>query len=294
MEKTESTEIKEIRRVTWIGLVVNVVLSAFKMAAGYYGRSRAVMADGVHSLSDTATDAALLIGVKYWTAPPDSDHPHGHRRIETIITMFIGVLLAIVGLGIGWDAIVTVHEKHSRPPGAIALVAALVSIVVKEIIYRWTVAVGRRVKSSALEANAWHHRSDGLSSIPAAVAVGGAYIFPQLYFLDHVGAIIVTLFILRAAWKIALPAADELADAGATPEEMEQITRICRETEGVESCHKIRTRRLGPGLQVDLHIQVDPGLSVQEGHDISENVKKHLMDNGPDIIDVVAHLEPEG
>lgn len=283
----------ELVRVTWVGLVLNVALSVFKVAAGYWGNSRAVLADGVHSLSDLVTDVALLVGVKYWTAPPDADHPHGHRRIETIVTMFIGLLLALVGLGIGWDAVSTIGERHAGSPGLLPLAAALISIVAKEWLFHWTAAAGRRIKSSAVVANAWHHRSDAFSSIPAALAVGTAHFFPRVYYIDHIGAMLVTLFILRAAWTIAWPAAGELSDAGATPEERGKIRRIILETEGVAGAHKIRTRRIGPGLQVDLHIQVRPEMPVREGHGISEAVKERLKELGPDVLDVIVHLEPE-
>ena len=154
-----------------IGLLGNVATSALKFVAGFIGSSQAVVADAVHSLSDTVTDIAILVGVKYWSAPADDCHPYGHRRIEAMVTAAIGMALAVVAFGIGYNAIATVREEHLEPPGWIAFLGAMVSIVVKEVIYRWTTSVGRRAKSSAVLANAWHHRSDALSSIPAALAV---------------------------------------------------------------------------------------------------------------------------
>ncbi len=215
--QADELQVKQVRLVTWVGMLVNIGLSGFKIAAGYFGSSQAIVADGVHSLSDTTTDLAVLIGVRYWTAPPDRDHPHGHRRIETVITMLIGFVLAGVALGLGYNAIITIQVQHD-PPKLIALVAALVSIVSKEVLYQWTVLVGKQAKSSAVIANAWHHRSDGLSSIPAALAVGGALLYPDWYFLDHVGAILVSMFIINAAWKISWPALKQLTDTGASPE----------------------------------------------------------------------------
>ena len=200
-----SHQIRQVKLVTWTGMLVNVLLSVFKIVAGYFGRSQTILADGFHSLSDTVTDIAIIVGVKYWCAPPDETHPHGHRRIETIITQFIGLVLAAVAVGISYRAIVTLHEMHSRPPEMIALIAGLVSIVSKEAIYQWTVFVSKKIRSSAVAANAWHHRSDAFSSIPAVIAVGVARIFPSWSFVDHVGAIIVSLFILQAAWKIVWP-----------------------------------------------------------------------------------------
>ena len=275
-----------------MGLAFNVVLSVFKVAAGIVGKSQAVVADGVHSLSDTGTDVAILVGVRYWSAPPDETHPYGHRRIETLITMFIGIVLAAVAFGLGFNAVMSLKSAHAGPPDLIALVAALSAIVIKEALYHWTKAVGKRSKSPALAANAWHHRSDALSSIPAALAVAGAQFLPNWYFLDHIGAVVVTVFILQAAWRISWPAFKELTDSGASPEACREIKEISLGVEGVEQVHKVRTRRLGYGLQVDLHVQVDPGLTVREGHHIAGVAKSRLLKDGPDVIDVITHLEP--
>ncbi len=286
-------QIHQVKLVTWIGMLVNVLLSVFKIFAGYFGRSQTVLADGFHSMSDTVTDVAVIVGVNYWHQPPDETHPHGHGRIETIVTQFIGIALLLVAAGIFYRAIVTLREMHSEPPDIIALIAALISIVSKEFIYQWTVFVGKRIKSSALVANAWHHRSDALSSIPVALAVGVARLYPSWSFVDHVGAIIVSLFILQAAWKIVWPSLKELADTSASPEIKKEIERIILSTGGVLSVHKIRARQIGYGYQVDLHIQVDGNITVVEGHSISEEAKARLIQRGPNIIDVIVHLEPK-
>jgi len=288
-----SRQIRQLKLVTWVGMLVNVLLSAFKIIAGYFGRSQTILADGFHSLSDTVTDIAILVGVKYWCAPPDETHPHGHRRIETLITQFIGLVLAAVALGISYRAIVTLQEMHTQPPEVIALIAGLVSIASKEAIYRWTVFTGEKIRSSAVVANAWHHRSDAFSSIPAVIAVGVARIFPSWSFVDHIGAIIVSLFILQAAWKIIWPSLKELADTGASPERTKEIESIILSTRGVLSVHKIRTRKIGHGYQVDLHIQVDGRITVVEGHNIAEETKASLMRKGPNILDVIVHFEPK-
>ncbi len=281
-----------VRRVTWLGLAVNLLLSGFKMIAGWLGNSQAVLADGVHSLSDLSTDIAVLVGVQFWTAPADESHPHGHQRIETAVTAFIGIVLALVAVLLGYHALATLHEPHKGGPGALALVAAVVSIVCKEGIYRWTLRVGKRVRSTAVIANAWHHRSDAFSSIPATIAVLGAMLVPSWYFLDHIGAIVVSVFILQAAWQILHPALRELTDAGAPPEVLDFIETKARETTGVRGVHKIRTRRMGAGLQADLHIQVDAELTVKQGHEIAGIVRRRLVEEGPDIIDVIIHVEP--
>jgi len=278
-------------RVTWIGLVINVLLTAAKFLCGLFGLSQAVVADAFHSLSDCTTDVAVLVGIPYWSAPADRNHPHGHRRIETLVTTFIAIALAVVGIGLVYNAITTLKERHSSPTW-IALAAALTSIVVKEFLYRWTNSVGRRIKSSALVANAWHHRSDALSSIPASLAVVAAMISPTWSFVDHIGAVVVSVFILGAAWKIGWPALKQLMDAGAPEKAREQISKIALGVEQVCRIHAVRTRYMGDGLAVDLHIKVDGDLTVREGHEISELVKRRLLDQGPDLVDVVVHLEP--
>ena len=284
---------REVRRVTWVGLLANLALSALKFAAGFWGGSQAVVADAVHSLSDMTTDAAILVGVRYWTKPADAAHPYGHRRLEIVVTLLIGLALGAVGAGLLWNAVVTLQERHAPGPGPVALAAALASIACKEILYRWTVRAGRRVKSMALAANAWHHRSDALSSIPAALAVAGAMVGPEWTFLDHVGAVAVSLLIFQAAFKIVRPAFQELIDRGAPQEELLKIQSIAAQTDGVERVHGIRTRYVGSSnLAVDLHILVDPAMTVREGHDISEEVQARLLAEHPDVVDVVAHLEP--
>jgi cation diffusion facilitator family transporter len=285
-------DIAEIRRVTWVGLVINVALSALKLAVGVLGSSQAVLADGFHSLSDMTTDLAVLVGVKYWSSPADDGHPYGHRRIETIVTLGIGVALALVALGIAYRGLATVRAEHMKQPRLIAFMGAMASIITKEILYRWTVAVGRRTKSPAVIANAWHHRSDALSSIPAAVAVALAVISPSLSFVDHIGAVIVALFIIHASWRIIRPALAELSDSGAPAEIRRLICDVAAGTEGVKDVHAVRTRRVGPGIFVDLHLTVDAGMTVLRGHDVSEEVTKRIEKRVPDVIDVVVHIEP--
>ncbi len=285
-------QIHLIRRVTWVGMGINLFLSALKFTVGYIGESQAVIADAVHSLSDMTTDLAVIFGVKYWTAPADEGHPYGHRRIETIITAAIGVSLAAVALGIGYRSLTSVRAEHLAQPGWIALIGALVSVVAKEGIYRWTISVGRRTGSSSVSANAWHHRSDALSSIPAIIAVGAAIMSPKLAFLDHVGALVVSIFILKVSWDIGYPALSELSDSGASLKDLQEVTGMAAAVSGVLQVESVRTRRLGNGLHVDLHIKVDGELSVRSGHNIAGAVKRVLVDKGPDVLDVIVHVEP--
>ena len=282
----------QVRKITLIGIFINIILSGIKFIAGILGASQAVFADAVHSLSDMTTDIAILFGLHYWTAPADENHPYGHWRIETMVTVFIGVLLAVVAIGISYRALINIRQEYVKQPGWIAFIGTFISIVVKELLYKWTIAVGRKVKSSAVIANAWHHRSDALSSIPALLSVMVAIFSSQWSFIDRFGAIVVSLFILHASWKIITPALAELADTGVSADIRAQIQSVAQSTEGVISVHAVRTRRIGASIHIDLHIMVDGAMSVYLGHSISKAVKQRLFDSGPEIGDVVVHLEP--
>jgi len=271
--------------------VINLALAGLKLVTGLISASQALIADAVHSLSDSSTDIAILIGARYWSAPADDKHPYGHGRIETIITAAIGIVLAVVGVGIGYHAVTNMHRGHTGIPGWIAFVAACISMVVKELLYRWTVGVGRRCRSSAVVANAWHHRSDALSSLPVAVAVVGSHIRPDWTSLDHVAAIIVSVLICHAALKISWPALTALADAGASAEQRKQLTAQVMRIDGVRDVHALRTRQVGTGLQVDLHVLVHGELTVRAGHEIAGIVKAHLLDDQA-VVDVLIHIEP--
>lgn len=283
---------QQVRRITWIGLFVNLFLATVKFIVGIVGSSQAVVADAVHSLSDMATDIAVLLGVGFWTAPADEDHPYGHWRIESLVTIIIGVSLVLVALGIGYKALSTVREVHLKQPGWIAIVGVLFSIVLKEILFRWTLRIGEASKSSAVVANAWHHRSDAISSIPALFAVAAAAINPKWAFIDHVGALLVAIIILKVSWDIVAPAFSVLIDRGASRKERDRIRAIAMAIEGVEHVHAVRTRRLGAGFHVDLHVQVNGEMPVSLGHDICGKVKHALLAEGPEVMDVVVHLEP--
>ena len=282
---------RTVIRATWVGLLANVGLSVLKIVAGIVGHSRAVVADGLHSLSDLVSDLAVLVGVRVWSKPADSCHPYGHQRFETLVTLFIGLLMVMTGIGIGWDAILAWSKGKTHNTGYIALIAALASMVVKEILFRWTLRKGKKINSSALIANAWHHRSDALSSLPAAIAVVGAMLLPGQAWIDLVGAVVISVFILYSAFNICSPALGSLVDAGASHEITQQLHSIASVVEGVKGIHRLRTRHHG-GLFVDLHLYVDGNLTVKQGHDIADRVEHLLLQKGPNIIEVLVHIDP--
>lgn len=290
--KNNLQTIRTVQFVTVVGMILNIVLAIAKAAGGLLFYSQALLADAVHSLSDLVTDLAVIFGVKYWSAPPDRQHPYGHGRIETLISAFIGIALAAVAVGLAWDAVGTLRKGAEHGPAGFAFAIAFFSVISKEVLFRWTRAKARAVHSTAMEANAWHHRSDAISSIPAALAIALAYFFPKLRFVDPVGAILVSFFVLHAAWKIIQPTLQELSEAGVSREDQAKIYRMATSLPGVIGAHALRTRNAGGAIWADIHITVDPDMTVREGHDLSHQVRDLLVDSDLNIVDVVVHLEP--
>ncbi|MFW6414234.1 MAG: cation diffusion facilitator family transporter [Verrucomicrobiota bacterium] len=275
-----------------VGLIGNGILCSVKIAAGIVGNSQAVVADGIHSVSDIATDIALLVGARYWRKPPDSDHPYGHGRLEMLVTLGLALVLAGAGVGLTIRSLATLQAGENIVPGWIAAGAAFVSLVSKEIMFRWTLTRGKAINSPAIKANAWHHRSDAFTSVPALLAVVGARLMPHWWFLDAVGAVVVAAMIFRAAWAIGGDAFQSLMDRSASDKVIGDIQRTACEIEGVEAVHAVRTRNVGRGWSVDLHVLVPGDLSVRRGHEIAEKVQQYLLTDHKNIIDVVVHIEP--
>ncbi|HSQ40656.1 MAG TPA: cation diffusion facilitator family transporter [Fibrobacteraceae bacterium] len=290
MEKADTTS--RIRQITWVGIWVNLVLCVAKIFAGILGSSRALVADGIESGTDIVTSIALLVGAKFWNAPPDKEHPYGHRRIETVITLGIGLVVGGVGVSIIFNGVTALHNGVHSHPTLLAFVVAVVSVLAKELLFQWSAHEGRKIKSMAVVANAWHHRSDAFSSIPVMVSVGVAQFMPNWGFLDALGALVAAGFILKASVKILWPAVRQIADFGAGEDSVRQIGEIALSVDGVRSIHDVRTRQVGSSLQVDLHIVVDPDITVMAGHVIADHVTERLKTEGPEILDVLVHLDP--
>ena len=282
----------DIRRVTIVGAVLNVLLALGTLAGGLLASSQALVADAIHSLSDLFTDAAIIVGVKYWVMPADKEHPYGHGKIEGAVTALIGVAVAVVAVEIAWDGIKTLAWGEPKVPGLAAFFVALASVVVKEVLYHWTHAVAKRRNSPATEANAWHHRSDAISSLPVAAAVAVAHFYPSLKWLDSAGAVLVGAFILHVAWRIVKPAFEGLTDANCD-EATADIERIARGVPGVRGVHHVRTRRYGGTIQTDLHVQVDRSISLVDGHAIGHDVKAAVLAAGIGVTDATIHVEPD-
>ncbi|NOX33116.1 MAG: cation transporter [Deltaproteobacteria bacterium] len=283
----------QIQNITLAGLAVNIILSVTKFLLGFFGHSQAVVADALHSFSDTSSDLVILFGVKYWTAPPDDGHPYGHQKIESCITIIIGLILIVVACAIGYNGLVSLQGRNQPELDRIVIIGPLLSIVIKEILFRYTYKVGIKTNSSSVKANAWHHRTDALSSIPVLITVLATLIDPGLGFLDQVGAIIVSAFIIKVGLEIFFTNINDLLDTGISREKIIEMEKTIDNIQGVKGLHKLRTRKLANYIFIDLHLEVDGQLPVVKGHDISEEVKKILIQSNPKIIDVMVHLEPE-
>lgn len=292
LQTAEESRYRVARRVTVIGAIVNLLLAIIKIVLGWIGHSQALIADGIHSLSDLISDGVVLVASKHGSRDPDPEHPYGHGRIETLATVIVGVLLFMVTAGILYDASLRLLEPEKLlTPGWLALAAAVVSVIAKEILTRYTLAAAKRIRSSLLRANAWHHRSDAISSVVVIIGVGGS--MAGLPYLDAVAAIFVALMIAKIAWDLSWEGVRDLIDTGLDAETVERIRQVIMSVEGVEAMHMLRSRRLGADAFVDVHIMVDSMLSVSEGHLISEKVRARLVRELKDVSDVTVHIDPE-
>lgn len=283
---------KEINRVTWWGIFVNLLLSVSKLIGGTIGQSQSLIADGLHSLSDLASDTTVLVAAKHAGEEADDDHPYGHGRFETLATVGLGLFLIFVALGIAYNAAHRVFDDEIQAvPHYFTLAIALFSILCNEGLYHFTHRVGLRINSKMLIANAWHHRSDAISSIVVLVGIAGAQIGVPI--LDPVAAIIVAIMIAKIGYDLGYHSVLELVDTALDPEMVEQIKAKILENEDVLEMHMLRTRRMGHTSLVDVHILVQPKLSVSEGHHISEDVEKSLINSFDEINDVTVHIDPE-
>ena len=288
---------KSIYRVTLAGSAVNVVLSVFKFVAGFLGGSAAMIADAVHSLSDFITDVIVLLFVKLSSKPEDSDHAYGHGKYETLATSLIGLALMCVGIMIMYNgacSIVSAIMGNPLPqPGMIALAAALVSIALKEWAYRFTASVGRKCESQAVIANAWHHRSDALSSIGTAVGIGGAILLGEKWaVLDPIAAVVVSVFIIRTAWQLTKQSAGELLEQSLPAEMEREIEESVAREPMTSEVHHLRTRRIGSHIAIEMHLRMPGDISLYESHLHATNIEQELRKRFGASTHIGLHVEP--
>jgi cation diffusion facilitator family transporter len=291
-DTTARSRYREIRKVTLVGSVIDLLLGIVKILAGWLAHSQALIADGFHSLSDLATDIVVLYAAKHSHREADEDHPYGHGRIETLATVGLGISLIAVAFGIGYDAVRRMNSPELLlDPGLLALGVAIVSVFAKEAIYQYTRHAARRLRSNMLMANAWHSRSDAISSIVVVIGVGGAMMGHA--YLDSVAAIAVAVMIAKIGFDLVRDSSRELIDTALDPQVTEAIRKEVFSIDGVRALHMLRSRRSGSDALVDLHLQVDPRISVSEGHQIADTVRRQLLDGIDEVTDVTIHIDPE-
>lgn len=289
---------KEVYRVTIWGSIINVVLLILKFAAGILGHSAAMIADAIHSLTDFATDAVVLVCVTLGSKPVDKSHDYGHGKYETLATAVIALALLAVGVMICYSGVVKIYGvmvlgETLDQPGMVALIAAVVSIVLKEWAFRFTASVGRRCDSQAVMANAWHHRSDALSSVGTMFGIGGAiFLGPRWAVLDPLAAIVVSVFIIRASLGLIKQAVDELTDASLPEATENEIMEIAGKEEGVQEIHNLRTRRIGNSIAIDMHVRMLGSTTLFDAHQRATNIEHRLKDRYGKGTYVNVHLEP--
>ena len=283
---------RQIRKVTLVGSFVDLSLSIIKILGGLAASSQALIADGIHSLSDLFTDIIVLVAAKHSQHTADAEHPYGHGRIETLATVVLGVSLMGVAIGIAIDAVDRLfHIERLLQPTLLALWIGVISIVAKEAIYHYSMTVAKKFHSQMLKANAWHSRSDAISSVIVVIGVIGSQ--AGLNYLDAIAAIAVAMMIAKIGWELAFSSVRELIDTSLAPERVNLIEQSILNVNGVKSLHILRTRTMGGTALVDVHIQVEPALSVSEGHHISEEVRSRVMREVDEVTDVMVHIDPE-
>lgn len=295
---TSGTREGGIYKVTLVGSVVNLLLLVFKLLAGIVGQSAAMIADAVHSLSDFVTDIIVVFFVRISNKPQDKDHDYGHGKYETLATALIGIILFGVGLGIFWNGATSiwsyVHGQPLEQPGMIALVAAIVSVVLKELLYQYTFFQGKKLNSQAMVANAWHHRSDAFSSIGTMIGIGGAILLGEKWrVLDPIAAVVVSFFIMKVAIQLLWPCLGDLLEKSLPDDVEKEIEAVLLDVPGVTNPHNLRTRRIGNTCAVDVHVRMDGKLTVEQSHAITREIERRLRDKlGKDAF-ISIHVEPD-
>ena len=292
MPKTRAAEIRAAHKVTLIGMLVNALNALAKLLVGVWANSSALIADAIHSLSDLLSDILVLAATHFGRQKPDEDHPYGHDRYETLATLLLGTILIAVAGALVWDSISRLLKPGELIiPSALALLVAAASVLSKEWIYRYTLKIAKKINSKLLEANAWHHRTDALSSIVVFVAILGSLL--SFTWLDQIAAVIVGVMVAKMGAELIWDSLKELVDTALPPEETEKIYAAAKTIAGVRDVHHLRTRTMGSRTLLDIHLQVAPYLSVSEGHEIGVWVARKLRDDFDHISDVTFHIDPE-
>ncbi|OUR68793.1 cation-efflux pump [Cycloclasticus sp. 46_83_sub15_T18] len=285
------TESDAKKKITLLGAVVNLVLSVLKIGIGWLGQSHALIADGFHSLSDLLSDGLVYYAAHHGSQSADEEHPYGHARFETLATVVLGALLIAVAGGIVWDSVSRLFDDRVVSYGWLVIGAAAISVLAKEVMFQLTMVVAKKTKSDLLRANAWHHRSDAISSLIVLLGVGLQ--LAGFQYFDSIAALLVGLMVAKIGFDLVLDASKELVDTALDAEVVERIKGVILQAEGVRALHFLRTRKMGEMALIDVHIIVNPMISVSEGHRIGETVRLSILDEVENIAEVMVHTDPE-
>jgi|APSaa5957512622_1039677.scaffolds.fasta_scaffold42263_2 cation diffusion facilitator family transporter len=295
---TTNQKINQDIRITLLGVIVNITLSTLQLIVGIFGRSSAMIADAIHSFSDLITDSIIIISLQITKKPADESHNYGHGKVETLASTLVSIALILVGftifnLGLK-KTILVFNEELLTKPSMFALYLIIFSIIAKEMLYRVTFKAGQKSGSTALMANAWHHRSDAFSSIATLIGISGAiFLGPKWYFLDPLAAIIISFFILKIGLQLLSKSINELLEATLPPEINEKILKIVTSVQESKNPHNVKTRRIGRNIAIDLHIKVAPALNIVAAHNISTTIEQKLKNHFGENTVVYIHIEPD-
>lgn len=279
------------KNITIKSLVINSLLTLFKLGAGIIGKSQAMIADAVHSFSDLTTDIIVILGISFGSRPKDKTHPYGHGKFETIAAALVGLALMGIAFKIGYNAVWSLLLKSTAKPGTIALLAAIISIIVKEWLYRYTLSFGKKISSLAFIANAWHHRSDALSSIAVLIGIAAAKLgFP---IFDPLAAMVVCIFISKVSFNIMKLSFMELVESSVDIDTIQKIKQITQAQKEVMSVHGIKARKIGPKIYAELHIVLNPNMKLINAHDVAKRVEKDIISKIKDVDEVLIHTDPK-
>ncbi|MBL7176088.1 MAG: cation transporter [Desulfobacteraceae bacterium] len=292
MLESRTSQARAGRSVTLVGAVVNAILIVLKFSTGVFGRSQALIVDAIHSVSDLFTDVVVLVGLRIGRKAPDDEHPFGHARIETLASATLGIALIATALYLGIESALNIYHHAEYHPTGLALIGAGISIALKEGLYHYTVHTGKRIKSQLIMANAWHHRSDALSSVAVLAGVAGTLINPSWHILDSFAALLVSFFIVKVGLDILRNSLREFTDTAPQPEILNRISSCILSVEGVLDVHDLRVRTSGGLYQMETHIIVDGQLTIAEGHRITKEVENCLAEEVEDLDRAIIHVEP--
>lgn len=281
----------QAKKVTLIGAVSNALLGFIKLIGGFLFHSHALVADGIHSFSDLVTDGMVLLASKYGSIDADDSHPYGHQRIETAATLLLSLILILAGLGIAWDSINELRHASFTMPQWLSLPIICISILSNELLFHYTLHIGKRINSKLITANAWHHRSDAASSLVVLIGLIGS--LAGFVYLDTIAALIVAIMIIKMGWDYGWNSIKELVDTAVSPDLLTQIDQVIQKVDGVKKIHQLRSRFMGEDVLIDVHILVSPRISVSEGHYIAQHVHRALTKQIDSVKDVIVHVDPE-